>query len=116
MALHKDQLFYASSAPITANGDSTAIQTGPGEFDIALDVKSVSEGDGVTFKIQESADGITYTDLHPFAAVDGPKLLAAHVQTRKEYLRVNHVVTGESVSIPVAGGVVIGQDGATRYR
>ena len=109
MTLHKDQLFNDGVTPVTADGQSSGLVVGPGEYDIAVIAQAVS---GTTptmdIKVQESDDGSTWVDLAVFPQMTAKGEWHRKVKTEKERLRLDYNAGGTTPSFTLIAGITEG--------
>lgn len=112
MAFDSNQLF--KDAAVTADGNSTALQLGPGEYDITCRVTAVS-GTSPTMDVTvaESDDNSTYNTLATFPQMTAKGQWHRKVKTQKKYLRLAFDVGGTSPSFTITAGPTIGRDGGS---
>lgn len=105
-------LLFHNAAALTATGNSSGLQiekTSEGGVWVEIAVTAVS-GTSPTadFKVQESDNDSTYTDVVTFPQITAAGRYFRLVQTDKKYVRLNRTIGGTSPSFTVTAGIVSG--------
>lgn len=109
MTFHTNQLFNDGSSAVTADGQSSGLTVGPGEYDIDIVVQAKSgTSPTMDIKVQESDDGSTWYDLAVFPQMTAVGQWNRKVKTERERLRLDYNVGGTSPSFTLVAGLTRG--------
>lgn len=109
MAFDSNLLFNDGVTPVTADGQSSGLTLGPGEYDIEIDVQARSgTSPTMDIKVQESDDGSTWVDLAVFPQMTANGQWHRKVRTFKERLRLDYNAGGTTPSFTMVAGITRG--------
>ena len=103
--LDKNLIFDAGTVAITADGDSSSVQVGPGTYVVECIVQAITAADEMIPTVQESDDDSTWNDHTVLETLTNSKKISSReVKTDKEYLRI-HWDINASATMKIHAGI-----------
>lgn len=108
MTFHTNRLFNDGSSAVTADGQSSGLTLGPGEYDIDVVVQAKGgTSPTMDIKVQEY-NGSSWVDLAVFPQMTAVGQWHRKVKTEYEQLRLDYNVGGTSPSFTLVAGITRG--------